>query len=183
MSNTLPEILAVTTRAKGDIFHIQSVELRFSNGEQRTYERLKPGKLPSVMIVPIHQNELVMIQEYAVGSERYELTFPRGKVDKGETPEQGANRELREETGFAAGKLTELRALYSSPSHMFGLLHVFVAEDLHFSPLDSGDEPEPLEIVRVPLSEIDRLLADLNFAESRNLAALFLLKAYLDKQK
>lgn len=182
MSKSLPEILSVSTLAKGNVFHIQSVDLRFSNGEQRTYERLKPGKLPSVMILPIHNNELVMIKEYAVGPECYELTFPKGKVDEGETPEQSANRELREEVGFAAGKLTLLRSLYSSPSHMFGLMHVFVAEELFPSPLASGDEPEPLEVVRFPLSAIDKLLADPDFAESRNLAALFLLKGYLAAQ-
>ncbi|VEI48947.1 adenosine nucleotide hydrolase NudE [Actinobacillus equuli] len=54
---------------------------------------------------------------------------------------------------------------------MFGLMHVFIAQDLYPSKLE-GDEPEPLEVVRVPLAKIDELLADPNFAESRNLAAL-----------
>lgn len=175
---TLPTILKVETVAKSRIFEVQAVDLRFSNGEERTFERLTPQRGSSVLILPIHQNELILIKEYAVGSERYELGFPKGIVDAGESPEVAANRELQEEIGFGAKKLHFLRSLYFAPSHMYGLMHVFIAEDLYPSQLE-GDEPEPLEIVCLPLSEIDRLLADLNFAESRYLSALFMLREFL----
>lgn len=174
-----PEILSISTIAKTRIFEVQSVDLRFSNGEQRTYERLTPQRRSSVMILPIYNDQLVFVKEYAVGPERYELTFPKGIVDEGEEPIESANRELQEEIGFAARHIEPLRSLYSGPSHMYGLMHVFVAQDLYPSVLE-GDEPEPLEIIYVPLAEIDQLLADPNFAESRNLAALYLLKDYLN---
>lgn len=178
MAKQLPEILSVSTIAKTRIFELESVELRFSNGEHRTYERHRPQRRSSVLVIPIQEDQLIFVREYAVGSERYELTFPKGLIDQGEEPKESANRELQEEVGFASRKLTPLRVLYSAPSHMFGLMHVFVAEELYPSPLP-GDEPEPLEIVRVPLAEIDKLLADPHFAESRNLAALFLLREHL----
>lgn len=173
-----PEILAVETAAKTKIFEVQRVDLRFSNGEERTYERLTPGRRSSVMVVPIYQDQLVFVREYAVGPERYELTFPKGIVDEGEQPAESANRELQEEIGFGARKITPLRTVYSGPSHMYGLMHLFVAEDLYPSKLQ-GDEPEPLEIVYYPLNQIDALLANPEFAESRNLSALFLLREYL----
>ncbi|WP_373768074.1 ADP compounds hydrolase NudE [Glaesserella sp.] len=174
----LPEILRISTIAKTRIFEVQSVDLRFSNGEQRTYERLTPQRRSSVMVLPIHNDQLIFVKEYAVGPERYELTFPKGIVDTGETPIASANRELQEEIGFGANTFKPLRTLYSGPSHMYGLMHIFVAQDLYPSRLE-GDEPEPLEIVYYPLDGIDELLADPNFAESRNLSALFLLKEYL----
>lgn len=174
----LPEILDVKVIAKTRIFEIQSVDLRFSNGELRTYERLTPQRRSSVMILPIYNDHLIFVKEYAVGSERYELNFPKGMVDLGEQPIEAANRELQEEIGFGAYKLTPLRPMYHSPSHMFGLMHTFIAEDLYPSRLE-GDEPEPLDIVYYPLAKIDELLTDPNFAEARNLAALFLLKAHL----
>lgn len=173
-----PEILDVKVIAKTKIFEVQSVDLRFSNGEERTYERLTPQRRSSVMVVPIYQNQLIFVREYAVGPERYELTFPKGIVDDGEEPIESANRELQEEIGFAARKIESLRPLYSGPSHMYGLMHLFVAQDLYPSQLQ-GDEPEPLELVYYPLNKIDELIADPNFGESRNLSALFLLKEYL----
>lgn len=179
---TLPKILDVNVIAKTRIFEIQAVDLRFSNGEERTYERLTPQRRSSVMVLPIDKNHLIFVKEYAVGSERYELNFPKGIIDSGEQPIEAANRELQEEIGFGANKLTPLRPLYSSPSHMFGLMYCFIAEDLYPSQLE-GDEPEPLEIVRYPLAEIDKLLADPNFAEARNLSALFLLREHLNNAK
>lgn len=174
----LPEIKSVSVIAKTAIFEIQAVDLRFSNGEERTYERLTPQKRSSVIILPIHQGNLIFVKEYAVGPERYELTFPKGIVDASEEPIESANRELQEEIGFGARNITPLRSLYSGPSHMFGSMHVFVAQDLYPSKLE-GDEPESLEIVYYPLDKIDELLADPEFAEARNLSALFLLKDYL----
>lgn len=179
MSKKLPEILHISTVAKTNIFEVQRVDLRFSNGEERTYERLTPQRRSSVMVIPIHDNQLIFVKEYAVGSERYELTFPKGIVDPGEQPIESANRELQEEIGFGAHHLQPLRSLYSGPSHMYGLMHVFVAQDLYPSQLE-GDEPEPLEIVHIPLANIDKLLADPNFGESRNLSALFLLREFLN---
>lgn len=176
----LPDILNTKVIAKTNIFEVQSVDLRFSNGEERTYERLTPQRRSSVMIVPILDDQLVFVKEYAVGPERYELTFPKGIVDQGEEPIESANRELQEEIGFAAKNIQPLRPLYSGPSHMYGIMHVFVAQDLYPSQL-TGDEPEPLEIVYYPLSKIDELLADEHFAESRNLSALFLLREFLNK--
>lgn len=117
----LPEIKFVSVIAKTAIFEVQAVDLRFSNGEERTYERLTPQRRSSVMVLPIHEGNLIFVREYAVGSERYELTFPKGIVDAGEEPIESANRELQEEIGFGARKIEPLRSLYSSPSHMFGL--------------------------------------------------------------
>ena len=52
---TLPEIKSVSVIAKTAIFEVQSVDLRFSNGEERTYERLTPQRRSSVMVLPIHE--------------------------------------------------------------------------------------------------------------------------------
>lgn len=173
-----PEILAVRLAAKTAVFEVQAVDLRFSNGEERTYERLTPARRPAVMVLPIENEQLLMIREYAVGSERYELTFVKGLIDAGETPEQAANRELQEEIGYATRKLTPLRVLYTSPGHMFSPMHIFIAQQLYPSRLQ-GDEPEPLEIVPVPLAQLDDLVQDAEFGDARTLAAVMLLQRTL----
>ena len=150
-----PEILAVRTAAKTAIFEVQSVDLRFANGCERTYERLAPARRPAVMVLPVQDGALVMIREYAVGTERYELTCVKGLIDGGETPEQAALRELQEEIGHTAAALSPLRVLYSSPSHMYGPMHVFVG---------------------VPLSRLDELIADAAFGDARTLSALMLFQ-------
>ena len=89
----LPEILAQRTAAQSTLFTIESLDLRFSNGEQRTYERMKPSGRHAVMMVPVTaQGDLLLVREYAACTERYELGFPKGLIDQGESPQQAANR-------------------------------------------------------------------------------------------
>lgn len=171
-----PDILAVRTIAKTAVFEVQAVDLRFANGVERTYERLTPACRPSVMVLPIKNNQLTMIWEYAVGTERHELTTIKGLIDKGETPEEAASRELQEEIGYGAKQLTLLRVLYSSPSHMYSPMYVFLAQDL-YPAKQQGDEPEPLVPSTFDLTQLDGLIAEIG--DARVLAALMLLQRYL----
>ena len=59
--------------------------LKFSNNEQRTYETISGTGEGAVMIVPVLGNDLVLISEYAAAVDDYSITFPKGKIDKGET--------------------------------------------------------------------------------------------------
>lgn len=185
----LPELSNVRVAAKTAVFEVQAVDLHFANGQRRTYERLTPARRPAVMVLPFDaQGNLLMIREYSVGSERYELTLVKGLIDSGETAAQAANRELQEEIGFACAQLIPLRALYTSPGHMYSPMQVFAAYGLTPSRLD-GDEPEPLEIVPVPPAGLDVLIDTPEFGDARVLAALMLwqrmqlsgsLKSYLN---
>ncbi len=173
-----PKILNVELVAKSRLFKVESVDLEFSNGVRRVYERMKPSAHQSVMIIPVIDNELLLIREYAVGTESYELGFPKGVIDAGETPLEAANRELMEEVGFGAKKLTVLSQLTMSPSYFSGVMNIILAEDLYPQSLE-GDEPEPLPITRWPISNMMALLDEPDFREARNVSAVFLAREYL----
>ncbi|MEZ8945517.1 ADP compounds hydrolase NudE [Vibrio sp. 10N.247.311.12] len=171
---TKPEILAKQTVAQSRLFSIESLDLRFSNGEQRTYERMKPSGRNAVMMVPItEQGDILLVREYAAGTERYELGFPKGLIDPGEQPNEAAVRELKEEIGFGANKLTPLKEVILAPSYFSSKMTLFIAEDLYPEKLE-GDEPEPLDIVRWPLAQAEELLTHLDFCEARSITALLL---------
>ncbi|MEG3692094.1 ADP compounds hydrolase NudE [Vibrio coralliirubri] len=171
---TKPEILAQKTVAQSKLFSIESLDLRFSNGEQRTYERMKPSGRNAVMMVPItEQGDILLVREYAAGTERYELGFPKGLIDPGEQPNEAAVRELKEEIGFGANKLTPLKEVILAPSYFSSKMTLFIAEDLYPEKLE-GDEPEPLDIVRWPLAQAEELLTHLDFCEARSITALLL---------
>ena len=176
-----PEILSVAVAAKTRIFEIQSVELKFSNGALRTYERFKPSSRAAVMVLPLDGEDLLMVREYAVGTERYELGFPKGLMEQCETPTQSANREMQEEIGLGAKEFVHLRTVNASPSFMHNPMHILLARDFYPSRLD-GDEPEPLQLVRFPLANIDNLINDPDFCEARNLTALYCLRDYLKRK-
>ena len=171
---TKPEILAQQTVAQSKLFSIESLDLRFSNGVERTYERMKPSGRNAVMMVPItEQGDILLVREYAAGTERYELGFPKGLIDPGEQPNQAAARELKEEIGFGANKLTPLKEVILAPSYFSSKMTLFIAEELYPEKLE-GDEPEPLDIVRWPLAQAEELLTHLDFCEARSITALLL---------
>ena len=90
MSKSLqkPTILNVETVARSRLFNVESVDLEFSNGVRRVYERMRPSTREAVMIVPIVDDHIILIREYAVGTESYELGFSKGLIDPGETVDE-----------------------------------------------------------------------------------------------
>ena len=160
-------------------FQVERVDLEFSNGVRRTYERLKGGGLGAVIIVPMLDDDTVLlIREYGGGVGRYELGLPKGRLDQDETAEQGANRELKEEVGYGARKLKILHNLSLSPSYMTHMAHVVLAQDLYPERLP-GDEPEPPEVVPWKMSELHTLLGRDDVTEGRSIAALYMAHEYL----
>ncbi len=169
-----PEILSVASVARSRLFNIEQVELRFSNGKEVKFERLQSDAAGSVLIIPIDGDELILIREYAVGTESYELSFPKGSVDKGEVPEVSACRELQEEIGMACAEVRLLRRVIVSPAYVNRPVWIMLAGDLTVNPLP-GDEPEELEQVRWPLNRMWELLDQEDFNDGVNQLALYML--------
>ncbi|KJV29676.1 ADP compounds hydrolase NudE [Luteibacter yeojuensis] len=177
--NKRPTILATRDAPDSPLRKAEQVDLEFSNGERRTYERLKGSGFGAVLIVAMRDADTVLlVREYGVGVDRYELGVPKGRLDQDETTEQGANRELKEEVGYGARKLKILGTLSLSPSYMTHLAHVVLAEDLYPERLQ-GDEPEELEVVPWRLDALHELLARDDVTEGRSIAALFMAREYL----
>ncbi|WP_341939031.1 ADP compounds hydrolase NudE [Marinimicrobium sp. C2-29] len=174
-----PEILKRHTVARSRLFRADELHLRFSNGEERIYEKLCGGGPGAVLIVPVlDDNRVVMIREYAAGIHDYHLALPKGAVDKGETPLEAANRELKEEAGYGARDLRLLKRLTLSPAYMEQGINVVLARDLYPEQL-VGDEPEPIEVVTVDFDDLLALSMREEVSEGRTVAALFLAKAWL----
>ncbi|MDP5255226.1 MULTISPECIES: ADP compounds hydrolase NudE [unclassified Vibrio] len=176
-----PEIIAKHTVAQSRLFTIEGLDLRFSNGVERRYERMRPSGRNAVLMVPItEQGDILLVREYGAGTERYELGFPKGLIDPGETEQQAAVRELKEEIGFGAKTLTPLKQVVLAPSYFSSKMTLFIAQDLYPEKLE-GDEPEPLDIVRWPLAQAEELLTHLDFCEARSITALMMTLRHLSK--
>lgn len=175
-----PKILKIETIARSRLFTVEAVDLAFSNGAQRVYERMRPSNREAVMIVPIIGDDLLLIREYAVGIEEYELGFPKGLIDPEEDVLEAANRELMEEVGFGAERFDYLTKLTMAPSYFSSKMNIVIAHSLYSQSLE-GDEPEPLPQVRWPIANMMALLDEPDFCEARNVSALFLAQAFLNR--
>lgn len=171
-----PQIMSVKTVAQSRLFRIEQVDLRFSNGVEAAYERLHGAADGAVLVVPLREDgHVLLVREYAVGVERYELGLPKGRIEPGEDVLTTANRELMEELGYAARRLTPLAALTVAPGYFGHVTHVILAEDLHPQRRD-GDEPEPIEVVPWRMDALADLLLREDFSEARSIAALFMVR-------
>jgi ADP-ribose diphosphatase len=169
-----PVVTANRKIAQSRIFHIEELDITFPNGARRTYERLLGTRRDSVIILPyLDEGTILLIREYAAANECYELSLPKGMVDPGEEPLAAANRELQEETGFAAAQLRYLRKLDLAPGYIRHATHAVAATGLTPSRLQ-GDEPEKLQIVPWRVAELDKLLRHPDLSDARAIATLLL---------
>lgn len=177
---TCPTILSTELLAESSYFQIEALHLQFSNGQRRVYERLRGTGYRSVLVIAMADPEhVLLVREYAVGVEGRILGLPKGGAEVDEDYLQAAQRELGEETGLRAARLTELGELTLAPGHLCHRCRVVLAEQLSPSRLLSGDEPEPLELLRVPLTQIPELVLRGELHEARAIAALFMAMAAL----
>ncbi len=179
----LPKIHRLEELDFGGRFKVERLDLEFSNGEQRQYERMKARGQGAVIVAPLlDPDTLLLIREYACGMHRYELGLVKGRIDRGESVLEAAQRELKEEAGFGAHKLTVLRAMSLAPTYMSHQTWLVLAEDLYPERLP-GDEPEELEVVPWKLDDLHALMLREDCSEGRSLAAMFVAREYLRRRE
>ncbi|MGE8497197.1 MAG: ADP compounds hydrolase NudE [Pseudomonas sp.] len=179
-----PTVLHREIVASSRLFCVEALQLRFSNGEERTYERLvgRGAGYGAVMVVAMLDDEhAVLIEEYCGGTDDYQLSLPKGLIEPGEDVLAAANRELKEEAGFGARELEHLTELSLSPGYMSQKIQVVLARDLYEERLP-GDEPEPMRVDKVNLRDLSTLAQHEQFSEGRALAALYLVRDLLSQR-
>jgi ADP-ribose diphosphatase len=177
-----PRIHARRTLNETGVFHIEEIDLEFSNGQQRTYQRVVGSEEGAVLVVPLlDADTLLLIREYAAGVNRYELAFPKGHIEPGEDAITAAKREMQEEIGYSAHHLELLSSVSVAPGYIYHTTHIVLAKALYPQRLE-GDEPEPIEVIPWKLNQFDQLLAQDDFTEARSQLALFLAREKLQRE-
>jgi ADP-ribose pyrophosphatase len=136
-------------------------------------------------VVPISGDEsssdpdVVLIRQYRYASEGFLYEIPAGRLNRGEFPEDCARRELREETGYAAGHLERLTTIYTTPGFTDERIHLFVATTLTEgeSSVDT-DEILGLEIMRLS-SALDMIRGG-QIMDAKTIVALLLASLRLN---
>jgi ADP-ribose diphosphatase len=164
---------------KGRAFAIRRDTLKTPDGRETKFEIIE--HTGSVVIIPIDENgNVLLVRQYrhATGGELLEL--PAGTLEADEDPEVCAAREIREETGMAAGVLTKLGDFYLAPGYSTEFMVVYLASELSYSPLKADDD-EFLNVESIPVAEAIKRAERGEIPDAKSLAALFLAKPSLEK--
>ena len=169
------ERIGSETAWQGRIATVRVDRFRYEDGEEAEREIIAhPG---SVAVVAHDGERIYLVQQPREAVNEPELLeLPAGKLDEdGEEPLDTAKRELAEEIGKGARTWRHLTSFYTSPGFVDEECHVYLATDLYDESAEA-EENERIEIVTVPLDELDEAIRGCRDAKS--LAGLLWFRAF-----
>ena len=146
--------LALHTRVFDVLYRNEASPAGFS-GE---YVALKGPEC--VVIIPEHGGNFVLVRQWRHGAQRLTTEFPGGVIDPGEEPEEAARRELFEETGYIAGRMTLLGSCSPNPALFESRIHCFLAQELTPTGSQKLDEDELVRVLERPVGEVIAAFGD-----------------------
>lgn len=115
-------------------------------------------------------NKVILVKQHRFGH-GYILEIPAGTLEKGERPKTCALREIQEETGYKASKLTHLITYYPSVGYNKEAIHCFVAKNLQKISGQSLDEDEIMSVVKMDLKKLLNLIKAGKIIDSKTICA------------
>jgi len=163
--------------ATRQIYQGRAVSLRVDTidkgcGVKSTREVVEHSDCVAVVVIDDRDNVL-LVRQFRHPVEKSLLEIPAGGIDPGEEPVDSVRRELQEEIGYLPRKIESLGGFYSIPGYGTEYLHCFVATELVPGRL-LAEDTEDIELVRVPLDEIPRLIASGEICDAKSIAALLM---------
>lgn len=122
---------------QGSTLVVNQYHVRMPDGKELTRDVME--RPDGLLILPIGKTDIVLlIEEYDFGAGVWQLTLPGGKVERSSpmSIDEQANKELRQEIGYKAGKLERLTDFYSHPGYISHHVHILIAHDLEWNPLE-----------------------------------------------
>ena len=167
----LPKILSSQKVFDGRVFNVTVDTV--SEGEL-TYQREVVHHNGSAVIVPVFDDSTVaLVKQYRHPAVRYLLEVPAGTLAKGERPEIGAARELKEELGLVAARLEKLSEFFVSPGFCEEKMWVYLATELSEGEQALEDD-EIIDVVRLPIADALEMITSGEIQDAKTIIGLML---------
>ncbi len=179
-------VLSSDLRYEGPLFRIYTEQVKEHAGKVQRRDIIRHNG--SVVILPVDRSrskrdpDIVLERQYRHAAGQFLYEVPAGKMEPGENRLRAAKRELLEETGYTARKWTHLTRYFASPGFLGEWMQVFLAEDLIPGP-SAPEDDESIELLRVPLSELLRLIDRGQVQDGKTLISVLSFARSLGKKK
>jgi ADP-ribose pyrophosphatase len=162
---------------RGRAFNVRRDLVRAPDGQEMRLDIVE--HTGAVTILPIDElGQVWFVRQYRHASGQALLELPAGTLEPGEDPDVCAAREIREETGMAAGKLEKLGSFFLAPGYSTEYMHVYLASDLTPDPLP-GDIDEFLSVEKISTAALGKMVASNEIQDAKSLAVICLAHARL----
>ena len=176
-----PETGKVSSRRvyTGRVISLDVDEVRFPDGSIGELEMIRHSGASAV--VPLldaakADPDVVLIRQYRSAANGYLYEIPAGRLNPDESPEECAGRELREETGYSAGRLRQLTTIFTTPGFTDEQIHLFVAENLT-NGVATPEADEFMELHPIPLSRAVAMVHSGEIVDAKTAIGLLLAHA------
>lgn len=164
----IPKRIDSKSLYKGKIFELFNEQFEHKG---RTFGRefIRPYAQAIVVLPILPDGRLAFVRQFRAAAGADVLESVAGMIEDGESPEVAAFRELEEETGFSASKITKLGRSYASPGISSEVYHFFLAEDItKGSP--HPDEDEELDLILLTPEELDEMIKSGQIVDTKTIA-------------
>lgn len=163
---------------RGRIVYLHEDEVTLPDGAPARREIVEHSG--GVAIVPLDgEGNVYCVRQYRYAVGEHLLELPAGKLNDGEDPKQCAVRELSEETGFSAGEMISLGAIYPSPGYCKETLYMYLARELRPG-RQHLDEGEFLDVEKYPLEKLVQLSLSGEIRDAKTVIAILKTKLYIE---
>lgn len=156
-------------------------QIELPDGSKSVREIVRhPG---AVCVLPItDEGEVIMVRQFRYAFGRVLLEVPAGKLEPGEDPLDAVKRELEEESGVVASKIEHIGELYTTVALIDEKIQVYLATGLTFKEAHP-DEGEFLEVEKIPLSTLVKMVMDGEIKDSKTQIAILKAEKILCSRK
>ena len=164
---------------QGVRFDVSAIDLPGSDGQLHRREVVQhPG---AVVILPLLTDaQVVLIRNRRHAVEQTLLELPAGTLEAGEDPADCASREVVEETGYKAKKITRLTDFYTSPGICTERMWAFLATDLTHVGQDL-DASEQITVEVMPLDQSMQMIESGEIRDGKTIATLLYYRQFVEK--
>ncbi len=175
---SIPDTISSDLVLNANPFNIERATIRFHDG--REAERMVVRHPGAVALVVLDADQhWLLVEQYRHPTGKQLLEIPAGTREPGESPEVTAAREVREETGYAAGSLTHLGGTWMAPGFCDEFIDYYLATDLRPDPLPQDQDEYIGEPVRLTLDELERAIASGRVADAKTITSITLYRLSL----
>lgn len=156
---------------EGVVFDITCDDIEYESGNKGIREVVLHNG-GSVVVAQKEDEKVILVKQFRYPFKEFMYELPAGKLEKNEDPFVCAERELTEETGYRAGKISKLGSICTTPGFCTEVLHIYYATELVAGEHEREEGEYGMEIFEFTLEEIQKMISNGEITDAKTICGI-----------